>query len=174
MVNRTIYLFLCTLLIVSALAGGAAQAGKAGKKAEAAKPVPIDAAHMVVLTQTAVIALNQANLTGNYTVLRDYASRPFHASNTATDLAALMQRVRAERLNLLPVLTTDPVIERSDVSLDGRIIRLSGRFPVSPRPITFDLEFLNEDGIWRIYGLSVGAIDPPAPSQESGADDTDR
>ena len=142
-----------------------------------AGPAPaqqIEESFAVALVRDALTAVNQANLTGNYTVLRDYASRPFHASNTATDLAALMQRVRAERLNLLPVLTTDPVIERSDVSIDGRIIRLSGRFPVSPRPITFDLEFLNEDGIWRIYGLSVGAIDPPAPSQESGAEDTDR
>ena len=142
-----------------------------------AGPLPaqqIEESFAVALIRDALTAVNQANLTGNYTVLRDYASRPFHASNTATDLAALMQRVRTERLNLLPVLTTDPVIDRSDVSLDRRIIRLSGRFPVSPRPITFDLEFLNEDGIWRIYGLSVGAIDPPAPAPESGAEDTDR
>ncbi len=123
----------------------------------------IEESFAVALIRDALLAVNQANWTGNYTTLRDYASTSFHDANTATDLAILLQRVRSEALDLLPVLSVAPVIQRSDVSLDQRIIRLSGYFPLDPRSITFDLEFVNENARWLIYGLSVGAFETPAP-----------
>ena len=123
----------------------------------------IEESFAVALVRDALLAVNHANLTGNYTTLRDYASDSFHDANTATDLALLLQRVRSERLDLLPVLSVDPVLETTALSLDRRIMRLGGHFPLSPRSITFDLEFINEDGRWLIYGLSVGAFETPAP-----------
>ena len=122
----------------------------------------IEESYAAALVRDALLAVNHANLTGNYTTLRDYASDSFRDANTATDLAYLLARVRTERLDLLPVLSVAPVMQRSDVSLDQRVIRLSGYFPLTPRSITFDLEFVNQDGRWLIYGLAVGAIESPA------------
>lgn len=124
------------------------------------------------LVRDALLAVNHANLTGNYTVLRDYASTSFHDANTATDLADQLERVRRERLDLLPVLSVEPVIQQSGLSLDRRIMRLSGYFPLMPRSITFDLEFINEDDRWLIYGLVVGAFETPPPAgADAAADD---
>ncbi len=123
----------------------------------------IEKSFATALIRDALLAVNHANLTGNYTVLRDYASASFHDANTATDLALLLQRVRSERLDLLPVLSVDPVIQQSGLSLDQRIMRLSGYFSLTPRSITFDLEFVNQDNRWLIYGLSVGAFETPKP-----------
>lgn len=121
----------------------------------------IEQSYATALIRDALLAVNQANWTGNYTTLRDYASDAFHDANTATDLSTRLQRVRNERLDLLPVMSVEPVMQRSDVSLDQRIIRLSGYFPLQPRSITFDLEFVNEDDRWLIYGLAVGAFETP-------------
>lgn len=134
-----------------------------GLPATAQQTTQIEESFAVALIRDTLLAVNHANWTGNYTTLRDYAATAFHDANTATDLAILLQRVRAEKLDLLPVLSVDPVIETSAVSLDQRIIRLSGHFPLQPRSITFDLEFMNEAGRWRIYGLSVGAFDTATP-----------
>ena len=123
----------------------------------------IEESFAVALVRDALLAVNHANLTGNYTTLRDYASDSFHDANTATDLALLLQRVRTERLDLLPVLSVDPVLETTALSLDRRIMRLGGHFPLQPRSITFDLEFIDEGGRWLIYGLAVGAFQTPAP-----------
>lgn len=123
----------------------------------------IEESYATALIRDALLAVNHANWTGNYTTLRDYGSAAFHDANTATDLAARLQRVRDERLDLLPVMSVAPVIQRSDVSLDQRIIRLTGYFPLQPRSITFDLEFVRQDDRWLIYGLAVGAFETPPP-----------
>lgn len=123
----------------------------------------IEESFAVALVRDALLAVNHANMTGNYTTLRDYASDSFHDANTATDLAILFDRVRGERLDLLPVLSVEPVLDATTLSMDGRVMRLTGHFPLQPRSITFDLEFVNEQGRWVIYGIAVGAFDSPAP-----------
>ncbi|MFZ3581647.1 hypothetical protein ACOI1H_05665 [Loktanella sp. DJP18] len=132
--------------------------------ASAQQTPQIEESFATALIRDALLAVNHANLTGNYTTLRDYASDTFHDANTATDLAVLLQRVRAERLDLLPVLSVEPVLSTTALSLDRSIMRLSGHFPLQPRSITFDLEFVNQNGRWLIYGLAVGAFDTPAPT----------
>ena len=142
--------------------------------AAAQQPPQIEESFAAALIRDALLAVNHANLTGNYTTLRDYASDVFHDANTATDLAVLLQRLRAEKLDLLPVLSVEPVLQTTALSLDRSIMRLSGYFPLQPRSISFDLEFIDQNGRWLIYGLSVGAfvpatadpvVDTPAPTE---------
>jgi hypothetical protein len=51
-------------------------------------PVP-DTARAEYMIKTTLVALNHANLTGNYTVLRDLGSPRFRAGNDAARLAAI-------------------------------------------------------------------------------------
>lgn len=120
----------------------------------------VETSFATALIRDVLIAVNQANWTGNYTVLRDYAAPSFHEENDATRLAAIMQTVRAERIDLLPVTAVDPVILSSDVSPDRSLIRLIGYFPLEPRHVSFDLQFEQIGTRWLVYGLSVGAFDP--------------
>ena len=135
--------------------------------AAAQQSTQIEESYAVALIRDALLAVNHANLTGNYTTLRDYAAQSFHDANTATDLALLLQRVRSEQLDLLPVLSVQPVLEQSVLSLDQRIMRLSGYFPLEPRSITFDIEFAKENNRWLIYGLAVGAMAAPEADPET-------
>ena len=57
-------------------------------QAQAPKPAQIDRNGVLILIRTALLALDQANKTGNYTVLRDLGSPDFQV-NTAARLASL-------------------------------------------------------------------------------------
>src|SRR4051794_3123709 len=50
----------------------------------------------IILVKNALLAVNQGNLTGNYTVLRDLASPGFREKNSAADLAAIFQNIRQQ------------------------------------------------------------------------------
>src|SRR4051794_31643976 len=68
-------------------------AGSAPNTTSPASAVPQDSQRTiaVILVKNALLAVNQGNLTGNYTVLRDLASPGFREKNSAADLAAIFQ-----------------------------------------------------------------------------------
>jgi hypothetical protein len=61
--------------------GNAAASHPSQGPAQPAKPGVPDDLKLIILIRTALIALNQANLTGNYSVLRDIATPSFQQAN---------------------------------------------------------------------------------------------
>ncbi|RJE80603.1 hypothetical protein [Paracoccus sp. JM45] len=120
----------------------------------------VEPSYATALIRDVLAAVNHGNWTGNYTVLRDYAAPEFALANDPTRLAGLFTEVRAERLDLLPVMITDPVILDSQLSESGQELRLTGYFPLQPRHVSFDLVFGLEGRRWLLLGISVGAFDP--------------
>ncbi len=117
------------------------------------KGVPDDF-KLAMLIRTSLIALNQANLTGNYTVLRDLGSPAFHASNDPARLAGLFSNLRARRINLEPILVVEPKIAEPFIN-DRGMLRLKGFFPTRPEQVNFEFAFENVAGDWRIFGMVV-------------------
>ncbi len=127
------------------------------KLAMAQAPRP-DGALLVILIRDALTALNQANWTGNYTVLRDYASPSFSRANDPVRLTAIFQPIRAEGLNLAPVLFLEPKISKAQLSPDGQKLYLQGYFDSRPKQIHFDLSFEPVANRWRLFGLGVRSV----------------
>ena len=120
----------------------------------------VERSFAVALIRDVLIAINQGNWTGNYTVLRDYASRDFSEANDPTRLAGLFAPVRETGLDMLPVLVEEPEILNSQIDARGQQIRLTGYFPVLPEHISFDLVFVNEKSRWVLLDVSVGKFEP--------------
>jgi hypothetical protein len=59
-----------------------------------AKPSVPDDLKLIILIRTSLIALNRANLTGNYSVLRDMAAPGFQQANNAAQLAQIFSDLR--------------------------------------------------------------------------------
>lgn len=123
-----------------------------------------------MLIRTTMIALHQANLTGNYTVLRDLGAEILRASNSAADLAARFAPFRESRFNLAPSVLFDADLdEKPSLSTNGEL-RLIGHFPTKPQEVIFDFTYLYEGGAWRIALIQVGSRFPevaaanPAPA----------
>jgi hypothetical protein len=120
-------------------------------------------AQLIILIRTAIIALNQANKTNNYSVLHDLGSPNFQAANSPDRLRQLFSALRERDLDLGPIMVISPQLFR-EPSIDQRgRLRLTGFFPSQPEQVNFDLAFENVEGEWRLFGIGVNTsrIDQP-------------
>ena len=133
--------------------------------AQQAAPAPaVDGTTAARLVWSTVIALDQANTTGNYSVLRDLAAPGFQANNSPATLAGTFQALRTQQVDLGSCLIVAPSYEFPPAIVQGGLLRLRGSFPLRPRAIAFDMLFANVGGQWRLFGLAVVPV-TPAPVQ---------
>jgi hypothetical protein len=98
-------------------------------------------------------AIDHANKTGNYTVLRALGSPGFQQGNTPQSLAAVFAGIRGERLDLADTLVFEPVYEFPPGVVQG-LLRLRGMFRMRPRGVRFDLLY-QWNGGWTLHGVAV-------------------
>jgi hypothetical protein len=120
-----------------------------------------------MLIRTTLIAFNQANQTGNYSVLRDLGTPKFQAMNTDAHLGEAFTPFRVRNLDLSPILFFDPKLVREPAIEAGRMLRLTGFIPTSPERILFDLGFELEGSQWRLSAIAVDLQRAPAPQAQS-------
>ena len=131
---------------------------------KAAHPANIDRNGVLILIRGTLLALDQANKTGNYTVLRDLGSPNFQA-NSAAQLGDIFANQRKQALDfgavavLEPQLTLLPQIEPSGM------LHMAGFFPSVPLQVNFELLFEPANRQWKIFGVSVNltSSEPQAP-----------
>ena len=106
------------------------------------------------LVWSSITALDQANRTGNYSVLRDLGAPSFQANNSAATLGGIFEHLRGLHVDLANTLIVMPVYS-SPPFIQGGILRAKGIFALRPTPIGFDLLFQQVSGEWRLLGISV-------------------
>lgn len=119
-----------------------------------------------MMIRSTIIAVNQANKTGNYSVLRDLGSPGFQRANSVATLTEIFAAQRNSKLDFSPVLFFKPnLVAKPEVDANG-ILRLIGFFPTQPVIISFDLAFEWVDNEWQHVGVSVSTRRVP---QTAGA-----
>ena len=116
---------------------------------------PVGLEQALYLIRSTLLTLNDANRSGNYTVLRDLAAPGFQSSNTAADLGTIFGDLRRRHVDLFAVALMAPQLSAAPALDDKGMLRLSGHFPTQPLQIRFDLVFQNVDNQWRLFGISV-------------------
>lgn len=136
-----------------------------------AKPANIDRNGVLMLIRSSLLALDQANKTGNYTVLRDLGAPGFQAANTAARLSEIFASQRNDKLDLSGVAVIDPQLSVLPEIAPNGMMRMAGFFPSVPSQVNFELLFAPVDGQWRLFGLSVNVAQsaPVAPAPPSVA-----
>jgi hypothetical protein len=141
-------------------------------------PMPSDAKLLILITST-LLALDQANATANYTVLRDGASPIFQQRNSPEHLAEIFNGLRARNLDLSAIVLHQPrLLRRPEMNGEG-LIRITGFFPTAPERVNFDLIYQPVQGRWRLLGMAVEmtpAAQPAAaaPPQAGSAPSADK
>jgi hypothetical protein len=131
------------------------------------KPAQIDRNGVLVLVRSALLALDQANKTGNYTVLRDLGAPGFQV-NSAARLGEIFAKQRNDNLDLSGVAVIDPQLSLlPQIEANGQM-RMAGFFPSVPSQVNFELAFAPVNGQWRLFGISV-SIGQMAPTPPDGA-----
>ena len=174
------------LLPVTAISVATEEHHPAQAPAPAAAPqqqqLAVSLEQALYLIRSTLLTLNDANRTGNYTVLRDLASPDFQNKNTAADLSDSFADLRRRHFDLFSVALAAPQLAAAP-ALDGNgMLRLTGFFPTRPQQINFDLLFQNVAGQWRLFGISVATPQvsaqpapapapspPPAPTKNAPA-----
>ena len=160
------------LVLISATAtSAAAEEQRPAHAPAAAAPqqpqLPVSLEQALYLIRSTLLTLNDANRTGNYTVLRDLAAPDFQARNTAADLAQSFTDLRRRNFDLFSVALAAPQLS-TPPALDGNgMLRLVGFFPTRPLQINFDLLFANVGGQWRLFGISVATPQVAAQPQQA-------
>lgn len=120
-----------------------------------------DPYRLAELIYTAISALDQANATGNYTVLHALAAPAFQAANSADGLAQVFAKYRELKVTLADAVLYEPHLLRK-AELDGNgILRVEGFFPTEPLRIRFDLSFVEVGSVWRLIAIAIS----PVPAQ---------
>jgi hypothetical protein len=135
-----------------------------------AQNLPVNVEQAFYLIRSTLLTLNDANRSGNYSVLRDLAAPDFQAKNSPADLTDSFSDLRRRKFDLFatalvaPELTTAPALDAKGM------LRLTGHFPTRPQQIDFDLLFQNVGAQWRLFGISVATpAVPAAPAQPATA-----
>ncbi|UZE47883.1 hypothetical protein [Rhodopseudomonas sp. P2A-2r] len=174
---RVVRLALVAIAVACALPCGPArsQTSKPGQHEATAKPAQIDRNGVLILIRSSLLALDQANKTGNYTVLRDLGAPGFQ-TNTAARLAEIFVKQRNDNLDLSGVAAIDPQLTLLPQIEPNGLMRMAGLFPSVPSQVNFELAFAPVNGQWRLFGISVSigqaapaAPGPPTPQAPPGA-----
>ena len=140
----------------------AAAPGQIAPAASARPDAPLvpSAEELVALVRNVLLAVNDANLTGNYTVLRDLSAPDSQGLNTPERLEESFRPIRQQGTDFSIVAVATPRFVQLPTFTPQGYLRVSGEFNSSPR-ITFDIFLQHVAGRWRPYAIGVGVV--PAP-----------
>jgi hypothetical protein len=125
----------------------------------------IDKNSALILIRTTLIAVQQANQTGNYSVLYALSSPDFQKVNSPERLSQIFAKLRAKNLDLSGVLVLEPQFTVLPEIYSNGIMRMVGFFPSVPMQVYFQLQFAPVQGQWRAVAIAVdiGGATPTAP-----------
>ena len=121
------------------------------------------------LVWTTLIAVDHANQTGNYSVLRDLGAPGFRNANDAARLASIFSVLREPDLGLGRAVLYAPEYAAPPVIQDNGMLRLRGVIPMRPEGILFDMLFQHIDGEWRVFGIGVAPEEAKQIDEGDGA-----
>lgn len=130
------------------------------------RPVSIDKNSVLILIRTTLVAVQQANQTGNYSVLYSLSAPGFQSANSPERLSQIFANLRAKKFDLSGVVVLEPQLLVMPEIYSNGVMRMAGFFPSVPMQVYFDLQFIPVEGQWRLVAISVdiGPATPAAPS----------
>ena len=127
--------------------------------AQAQNKVPSERT-LEVLVKTSLLSFNDANVTGNYTVLHDKLSKPFRQEYPPDKLKEAFKEFRDKDIDIELIAALKPIYEpAASIDSEGKLLA-KGYFPSEPIRVNFNLAFIPSDGEWKLIRLNVklGAV----------------
>jgi len=174
---------LLALLLAAPLAAlpGQALAQQQPGIAPPPSPMPVpNELELAKLIWSTMAAVDHANISGNYSVLRDLSAPAFQINNDAARLAKIFESLRAANVDLSNTMLLAPTYRTAPVILSPDVLHVQGYFGLRPTAIGFDLYYQWLQGRWRLYGVQIvpatmaniqpGAAPEPVPAPPPGRD----
>ena len=108
-----------------------------------------------ILIRTTLMTFNDANMTGNYSVLFAKASPEFQSQLSAGQLATAFKTYREKEVNIESIVADD-IASSDDATIDKEgVLHLVGAFKDDEKRVKFNLKFLQHKGAWKLLGINV-------------------
>lgn len=118
--------------------------------------------NLLIMIRTTLVALYQANITNNYSVLRDLGAPSFREANSVERLSAAFADLRNRGGDIAPVVLALPTLSKPATIDQNGMLRLTGAFDTRPNELAFDLVFQAVGGFWQLDGIAVQFRQPVA------------
>ena len=142
--------YLCWAIMGALLLAGPARAESTVPSAE----------FQEILIKTSLLTLNDANITGNYTVLHAKLAQPFREQFNPDRLKQVFKPFADKKLDLGPIAAKPP-IATADTKIDNRgALLLRGYFDTTPSRVSYEFDFIPSEGLWKPIMLNV-RVKPP-------------
>lgn len=125
---------------------------------------------LLLLIRTSIIAVDQANKTNNYTVLRALAGPSLQALSPEK-VADHFADMRSKMIDLSPTVVVSPQLVRQPAISPAGMLTLIGYFPTQPLQVQFEINMQPVQGFWRLAGMSINAIPPGQPAAQPSSKD---
>ena len=169
-----------TAILSLAPAAAQAQRSPTVQAPPSLRPVP-DQLEMSKLIWSTILAVDHANRSGNYSVLRDLGAQGFQINNNAAQLAQVFAGIRQQRIDLSNALLVPPTYSEAPRQVQADIIEVKGIFQLRPISIYFDIFYRWEQGRWKLFGIDIQPLEmveampgPPQTQQQPAREDNSR
>ncbi|WP_137045035.1 hypothetical protein [Pseudolabrys sp. FHR47] len=136
--------------IILALLGALLWAGSA-----MAEPAMPSEAVQEKLIKTCLLTLNDANITGNYTVLHAKLAKPFRTQFSPDKLKQGFSTFAEKQIDLSIIAIKTPVAA-TPTKIDNRgVLQLRGYFETQPSRVHYELDFLVSEEEWKPLSINV-------------------
>jgi hypothetical protein len=144
----------------------AAQAAAPQQQMPPPRQLPFDKNSALILIRSSLIALQQANQTGNYSVLYALSAPGFQKVNSPERLSEVFANLRKKNFDLSGVVVLEPQLTVLPLLYANGTMRMSGFFPSVPMQVLFDLQFAAVQGQWKLIAITVdvAGATPAAPT----------
>ncbi len=113
-----------------------------------------------ILIKAALLTLNDANVTGNYTVLHAKLAKQFRDRITPDKLKQAFKSFAEQKVDWDLIAAKSPVASNeSKIDSRGALI-LRGYFDTRPNRVNYELDFLPSEGEWKPIMLNVRLKQP--------------
>ncbi|MEO0591195.1 MAG: hypothetical protein AAFZ11_11625 [Pseudomonadota bacterium] len=102
-----------------------------------------------------VAAVDHANRSGNYSVLRDISAQNFQINYNPARLTEIFAGLRNSNIDLSTALLVPPTYYEAPRMLNENLFRVKGLFQLRPVSIQFDMAFQWEQGRWKLAGIDI-------------------
>lgn len=169
--RRAFVVFGCAILylggiISPAIAQNQQQLPQSVSPQNTLSPAPIPGElELAKLIWGTIAAVDNANQSGNYSVLRDLSATGFQINNNPARLSEIFAGLRTSTIDLSNALLVAPTYTAPPQMVQPDVLYLRGYFGIRPTSVEFELYYQWMAGKWRLYGVSIVPLQVAGVSQ---------
>ena len=114
-----------------------------------------DTATLGQMAAEAVSRLGEAVNAGDYGGFHNWISDTWRGQIQPVQLQNAFQTFKEHNVDLTIVRNQTPVFDAAANIDDDGLLNVKGTFQTSPYNVFFDLSYINENGTWKLFGISV-------------------